>query len=517
MANTAKKSADGDASAAKTSQRNDSWLWVLTLLLAGAFVVAGLIGHQPWTQGEAYSEAAVGSIQETGDYVVPEVDGQPALASPPLYYITAAAVGKAAADYLPPQLLAADQAPRLATGLFLALTLLFTALFARAAWRSGDDVAVPAVGSVAVLVLIGTLGFVWFGHDMITDTALMAGMAMALYGLAMLTRKPLIAGLWLGTGAGIAFLSTGLFGPVVLLVAALLMPIIVLFHNFGRYLKGFLAALLFALPWLIIWPWLLYQRDPQLYEQFLFTNNIDLFREGFTLGTPQSQLQWLWVFLSMAFPAWLLAVLTLVLRPGALFGFAGVRAAVIVAVAGWALVVTNEATTAVHGLALLVPLAVIAAGGIQRLPRLFIWPVHWLSVVLFGGIAVALWGAWIWLLYQGSPPPVEGLDNYLPMDYGFHWQPAVYVTAAALTVIWLWLVMRARSSRPAGLLAWPAGVVMAWSLLALHQPWLNAAIDEGKLQKAVPAEVTELLPKAGGAATAAEAPGAAAAAPATTM
>jgi len=143
--------------------------------------------------------------------------------------------------------------------------------------------------------------------------------------------------------------------------------------------------------------------------------------------------------------------------------------------------------------------------------------VHWLSVVLFGGIAVALWGAWIWLLYQGSPPPVEGLDNYLPMDYGFHWQPAVYVTAAALTVIWLWLVMRARSSRPAGLLAWPAGVVMAWSLLALHQPWLNAAIDEGKLQKAVPAEVTELLPKAGGAAAAAEAPGAAAAAPATTM
>jgi 4-amino-4-deoxy-L-arabinose transferase-like glycosyltransferase len=489
MARSAKKSAGGDASAAEAPQRQGSWLWFLTLLLAGAFVAAGLIGHQPWTEGEAYSLGAVESILASGNYVVPQVDGEPALQSPPLYYITAAAVAQALADHLP-----AEQAARLATGAFLAITLLFTALFGRAAWRTGDDVPPLGTGAISVLVLIGTLGVVWFGHDMVADAGLIAGMAMALYGLALLPRKVLAGGFWLGTGAGVAFMSTGLFGPVVLLAAAVLMPIMALFNNLGRYLKGFLVAVAFALPWLVIWPWLLYQRDPQLYELWLFSNNIDRFRDGFTLGTAEEQLRWLWVFLVMAFPGWLLAALTLVLRPGALFGFSGVRAALIVTLAGWALVVTNQATSPIHGLALLVPIAVIAAGGIRRLPGLLIWPAHWLSALLFGVIAAALWGAWIWLLYQGEPPPLEGLGNYLPMDYGFQWQPAVYVTAAAATVIWLWVVMRFRPSRPAALLAWPTGVVMVWSLVALHQPWLDAAIEEGTLAKALPAE---LLPQLG--------------------
>ncbi|MCG6942432.1 MAG: hypothetical protein LJE69_14415 [Thiohalocapsa sp.] len=519
MAKTANNSAAGDTSAAKASSGQSSWLWFLTLLLAGAFVASGLIGHQPWTKDEAYSLAAVNSILETGDYVEPQVDGQPALKSPPLYYITGAAIAHAAGRYVPADTLPPEQAARIASGVFLAITLFFTALFARAAWRSGDDTPVPDVGSIAVLLLIGTLGIVWFGHDMIPDNALMAGMAMALYGLALLPRKVFWGGLWLGTGAGVAFMSTGLFGPVVLLVAAVLMPILLLFHKFGRYLKGFLLALLFALPWLIIWPWLLYQRDPHLYEVWLFTNNIDRFQDGFGLGTAQSQLEWLWVFLVMAFPAWLMAVLSLVLRPGALFGFSGVRAALVVALVGWALVITNQATSPIHGLALLVPIAVIGAGGIQRLPRLFVWPAHWLSVLLFGVIAVALWGAWVWLLYKGTPPPVEGLGTYLPMEYSFHWQPAVYITAAAVTVIWLWLVMRSRSSQPPALLAWPVGVVMVWSLLALQQPWLEMAIEQGTLEKAVPAELMDLLPKAGptSSSPASSSPAGTPAAPASTM
>jgi hypothetical protein len=135
---------------------------------------------------------------------------------------------------------------------------------------------------------------------------------------------------------------------------------------------------------------------------------------------------------------------------------------------------------------------------VQRLPRWFVWPAHWLSALLFGVAAAGLWVAWIWLLYQGEPPPVDGLGNYLPMDQGFQWQPAVYVTAAVLTVVWLWAVLRFRPSRPAALLAWPVGVVMVWCLLALHQPWIDAAIVEGKLAKAVPAE---LLPEPAPAAT----------------
>jgi hypothetical protein len=38
---------------------------------------------------------------------------------------------------------------------------------------------------------------------------------------------------------------------------------------------------------------------------------------------------------------------------------------------------------------------------------------------------------------------------------------------------------------------------MVWSLLALHQPWLDAAIEQGSLSKSVPAELMQLLPNEG--------------------
>ncbi|WP_295543094.1 hypothetical protein [uncultured Thiohalocapsa sp.] len=494
MAKTATETAEVDAAAANPPKQKRSWLWFLTLLLAGAFVASGLVGHEPWTAGEARSLAAVQSIIDSGDYLVPQADGTPVLDTPPLYYMTGAALARALGEYLP-----ASQAARVASGVFLAVTLLFTALFARAAWRSGDDSPLPAAGAAAVLVLISSLGVVWYGHDMLPETGLMAGIAMGLYGMALWPRRVFWGGLWLGTGVGIAFLAHGLFGPLVLGIAALLLPFLGI-ARFGRYLRGIIVAVVFSLPWLLVWPLLLQQRGGDLYQTWLAANTLNSYIAGIDLGNPSVQLQWLWLFLVMAFPAWLLAALTLVLRPGALFGFPGFRAALVVAVLGWGLLVLSDALSPVAALGLLVPLAVIGAGGVQRLPRWFVWPVHWLSALLFGAIAAVLWVAWVWLLYQGEPLPVNGLGNYLPTDQGFEWQPAVYVTAALLTVIWLWAVMRFRPSRPAALLAWPVGVVMVWSLLALHQPWIDAAIAEGTLAKAMPAA---LLPEPAPAGTSA--------------
>ncbi|MGD9409579.1 MAG: hypothetical protein PVF12_06305 [Thiohalocapsa sp.] len=507
MAKSATQAAEAGASAAKTPKQKSSWLWFLTLLLAGAFVASGLVGHEPWTAGEARSLAAVQSIIDSGEYLVPQVDNTPVLDTPPLYYMTGAGLAQSLGDYLP-----ADQAARVASGVYLGLTLLFTALFARAAWRHGDDAPLPAAGAAAVLVLLSSLGVVWYGHDMLPETGLMAGIAIGLYGMALWPRRIFWGGLWLGTGAGIAFMSHGLFAPVVLGLTALVLPFIGI-ARFGRYLRGLIVAVIFSLPWLLIWPLLLQQRDPALYQAWWSAASPQSYIAGIDLSNPSVQLQWLWLFLTMSFPAWLLAVLTLVLRPGALFGFPGFRAALLAAVLGWGLLVLSDALSPVVAVGLLVPLAVIAAGGVQRLPRWFVWPAHWLSALLFGVVAAALWATWVWLLYKGAPPPVEGLGQYLPMDQGFIWQPAVYVTAAVLTVLWLWVVMRFRPSRPAALLAWPVGIVMVWSLLALHQPWLDSAIAEGKLAKAVPAELMpEPAPASAPAATAPEgaAPGTAA-------
>ena len=80
-------------------------------------------------------------------------------------------------------------AARFATGLYLGLALLFTGLLGRETWG-------PGYGVAAVLVLISCLGLLQHGHFMITDTALLAGMTMAGYGLLLGRRS-----VWLG-GSG---------------------------------------------------------------------------------------------------------------------------------------------------------------------------------------------------------------------------------------------------------------------------------------------------------------------------
>jgi 4-amino-4-deoxy-L-arabinose transferase-like glycosyltransferase len=478
------KKTSGGTPAAQDVRSNGSWLWLLTLLLATAFILTGLTGHGPWTAGEADTLTVIEDVAGSGDYASLASEGDVGVASPPLYYAAGAGLVQVLSGYLPTQ-----DAARVATGVFLAITLFFTGLLGRSAWRPSKEGQVPnaGVGAVAVLLLIGTVGMFWYGHDMIADSAMAAGLAVALYGLSLLPRQVLLGGLWLGTGVGISFTAKGLFGPGVLAVTALLLPFLT-WRGFGRYLRGYVVAAVFALPWLLAWPLLVQQVSLDALLQW-YWGGVDRYLDGVGLGTPERQLQWLWVFVAMSFPASLLAALTLVLRPGALFGFSGVRAVVIAALVGWGLLVTSTSSQPVDSLALLVPLAVIGAGGIRRLPGLLVWPLHWIAVLLFAVAAVAAWGAWIWMLYQGTPPPVDQLGDYLPMDQGFTWQPAAYVIAALTTVIWFWAAAKFRASRPAGLLVWPAGVVMLWSLLSLHGPWIDAAIAEGKLEKSVPGEV----------------------------
>ncbi|MBK1720742.1 hypothetical protein CKO23_00555 [Thiocystis violacea] len=415
----------------------------------------------------------VQAMSESGDLVVPMRGGEPNLKSPSLYYMTAAELSQRLGDYLPPR-----DAARLATGVFLTLTLSFAWLLGRLTWKPAETKGVGPTGAMTVLLLIGTLGIVWFGHDVVADSALMAGTTMGLYGLLLVPRRVFWGGLWLGTGAGIAFLSKGLIGPAILGVTALLMPFLATVGGFERQVRGMLLGVLFAAPWLLIWPWLLHERDPQLFDLWLWGNNIHLYLDHAGVGTPEHNLQWLWTFLIMAFPAWLLAGLALILRPGALFGLPGVRLALLFSVVGWAILLTAEAARPIHAMLLLVPLAVIGVGGLTRMPGLLVMPLKWFSALLFGLLAVAGWGLWIYLKYQGQLPEVEQLAAVLPADHAFRFQEWTYLAAAFLTVLWLWILMRYRAPSASALLAWPAGIVMVWSLLMLHQPWVDQLVKE---------------------------------------
>jgi len=155
----------------------------LTVLLCTAWILLGLTGHDPWKPDEAHTFGVVYQLLKNGDWVVPMLAGEPYLDKPPLIYMTAALTGTLFSPVLP-----LHDGARLAAGLYMALAFLFIALTAKELYGS-------AKSWVAALMLLGCAGLLLRGHQLIADTALLAGLAMGLYALAISARRPLIGGL----------------------------------------------------------------------------------------------------------------------------------------------------------------------------------------------------------------------------------------------------------------------------------------------------------------------------------
>jgi 4-amino-4-deoxy-L-arabinose transferase-like glycosyltransferase len=242
----------------------------LLILLSAAWILPGLVGHEPWKPDEAYSFGLVYHILQTGDWVVPTLAGEPFMEKPPLFYVTAALFAGLCSPWLP-----LHDGARLASGFYLALTLLFTALAARELYGRGR---------VAALALLACLGLAPLAHLLITDTALLAGLALGLYGFTLFARRHVFGGLCLGTGAGIAFLSKGLLGPGLLGLTALLLPLLHRHWRTRAYLLLLLTAAGAALPWLLGWPLALYLRSPELFGVWFWDNNVGRFLGSSGLG-----------------------------------------------------------------------------------------------------------------------------------------------------------------------------------------------------------------------------------------
>ncbi len=185
---------------------------LLVTLLCAAWILPGLIGHDPWKPDEAHTFGVVYEMLRGGSWVVPMLAGEPFLDKPPLFYLTAAASAKLFSFVLP-----LHDAARLATGFWMAATFAFIAL-------AGRELYGLRYGAVSALLLLGCFGFVVRAHMLITDVALLAGFAMAYYGLAAALKRPLLGGFWTGTGIGVGFLANGLLAPIVLGATALLLP-----------------------------------------------------------------------------------------------------------------------------------------------------------------------------------------------------------------------------------------------------------------------------------------------------
>lgn len=267
---------------------------------------AGIGSHSLWTPDEPRDAAVGKAMLESGDYLVPRLNGRPFLEKPPLYWWAQAACFKA--------LGVGDARARVPSALFAALTLLLT-------YGMGRRIGGPRVGLFAAAVLATTAEFVEDMPRAVVDPPLVLFVSAAWFGFAVLEepRSPAErrwAGGLVALAVPLAFLAKGVvgvglgIGPPVLYLLALRGR-----NGRGAALRGLLplgaaGAAVFAalvLPWALA---LVHEAGFPALRECLVGNTVGrlLSTEG---GRAYGHRQPFWYYFSAGLPAllpWVLAV-----------------------------------------------------------------------------------------------------------------------------------------------------------------------------------------------------------------
>lgn len=447
---------------------------VLAAVLCLAWILPGLLGHDPWKPDEAQTFGAVYSILQGGSWVVPTIAGETFLGEPPLYHLSAAA-----SAWLLSPLLPLHDAARLSTGLYMAFTFLFCGL-------CGRELNGERRGVVAALLLLGCFGLVVRSHQLITDAAALTGFAIAYYGLALALRRAAAGGFWIGTGLGLVFMTQGLLESAAVGLTAAVLPLFRPWRNRG-YAFSLAVAAACAAPWLLVWPVALYMQGPELFQHWLWDENLARLLDG---GAGSGLIYYLRLLPWYAWPVWPVALWTLWHARTA--GYS--RPAVLIPLAGFliTLAVLGSAADAreLYALPLLLPLSLLAVPSAGELRRGAANAWYWFSVMGFTFFVIVAWFYWTGLEI-GVPARLHAhLHRIQPgYDPGFRLLP--FLLGAAYTLAWFGALTGIRRSREQPVLVWAAGITTVWALVAiLFIGW----IDTGKSYRSTVAALQRALP-----------------------
>lgn len=436
------------------------------LLLTAAYVLPGLIGHDPWKQDETYVFDILYRMLHSHDWVLPRLAGEPFLEKPPLYYWIGAAFTQGLSSWLP-----LHDGARLASGAFMTITFIAAGLSARHAWGAGH-------GRLAVLVLMSSLGLVYESHIMITDVPMTAGFAVALYGLTVSLARPVWGGFWLGIGVGVGFLAKGVLVPATVGVTALLLPLLFRVWRGKSYLRSLGTAFGVALPFLLIWPTALYLRDPHQFYVWFWLNNVGRYL-GFsvvTLGAGNSSAFWPTTLPWFAFPTLYLALASVWRRRYELDRNVSLQLGLVSFAVYLSVLLTSASAGTSYGLPILVALALLAAPQTTVLTAAWNRRLDWSARLVFGSLALLFWGVWGSMIVTRHAPHWAFLTRVLPADFVMPFQPLAVSVAALATLAWsgAWLVLPRLRERAIVSLA--GGLTLCWLLFAtLWLPWLDDA------------------------------------------
>lgn len=449
----------------------------LFIIICAAWILPGLIGHDPWKSAdEAIPFGVVLSMLRDGHWLTTTIAGVADFDYPPLYHWIATATA-----WIFSPALALHDGARLATGLFMALTMLYVH---KTATRLFDQRA----GRIAVLLLISCLGLIWRAHQINPEVAGLAGYAIAFYGMTRLRSEPRKGGISTGVGAAIVALAIGI-APA-LLVPLISFALITFLHDWRNrdFRRGIAISLAVMLPLMLVYPGALWLTDSLTHGALVAVLGIPfLSEESRHAFIPTYFLQIMpWYGLpALPFAIWLWWRDRAKLRDRVELAMPLV--AFVVLLIGFSMLRESRDASA---MALLIPLAFAAANALDRLPRAMASFMDWFSVLFFGFLMAVLWLYWVAAL-TGFPSGVARDAARLAPGFTVTFGIVTFLIALLLTIVWLYAVVRAHRSNRRAIVNWAAGITLIWvipNMLALP------AFDYVLSYRAVAARIQSQLP-----------------------
>lgn len=451
------------------------WALVALCLL---YILPGLIGRDPWKSEDASAFGAMWTMASGAgyggyvDWLLPNVAGAPVLESGPLMYW----VGALCIKLLGP-LLGDALAARMATVLFffVAVTGIWYATYLIGRRAAAQPAALAFGGQPdprdygrvladgALLILLATVGLLIRAHESSSDVAMLAMLAVALYGMARSLELPRNGMVWLAVALVGLVLSRG---PAPALALALLWIALITFNADFRGARS--ASLVVLLPLtlagLAIWPLLTWIAVPdagthigmRLTDWWHYFDGIDSQAAAKYVRTLPWSTWIAWPLAAWGVWSWRdrLGDAHLALPAGFVLAMLGV--------------LCSTSDTSDGQLLLVLPgLVMLAAVGLPTLRRGGANAFDWFSLLVYSIAAIFIWFAWFAKM-TGAPAGFARSISRLTPGAVYEFRPIVFALAVAATIAWLAIVRWRIVSHPKVL--WrsvvlaSAGLTLAWTL-----------------------------------------------------
>jgi 4-amino-4-deoxy-L-arabinose transferase-like glycosyltransferase len=469
---------------------------VVLLVLALAYVSAGLFGRDPWKTDDVLSLATMlSALQSQGaDWLVPHFGDLKLSQDGPLImwlgalliHLFSPWVGEVAAS-------------RLLNVLWFGMTLgsVWYGTYLLGRRTEAQPLALPFGGEptvkdygrlladVATLLFLATGGVLLRFHETSDVPANLAFQALGFYALARMLDKPKMGAMMLIVALVGAFLTRALPG-----VAPLLLTLPIAFFKrsalwTARYYT--LGSVLVAATLIALWWVPTLQLHPDWMKAWLHWNRLSFgLPEYENAVRPLRDLPWfLW-------PTWPLALLALwqwrrwTMAPHIWLPFAFVLGALLT------LFISPQSDEAEYVL-LICPLAILAAFAIPTMRRGVINTLDWFALMCFSVTAACVWIGWF-ALHFGIPKQISLNIARLTVGYEPHiawWSVAL---AVVCTLCWVAMIIWRIKANPnalwRGSLLAAGGLTISWIMLVLL--WMPA-IDYVRSYRPMSAEIRKTL------------------------